>query len=78
VVNRTSDQRAWMARYRSKISRLTLSQRLAANDLTFIELASLKQWRRTNEFASGYYATPSFFCRLVDEVVYWKVSFLSG
>ena len=24
------------------------------------------------------YATPSFFCRLVDEVVYWKVSFLSG
>jgi hypothetical protein len=24
------------------------------------------------------YATPSFFCRLVEEVVYWKVSFLSG
>jgi hypothetical protein len=23
-------------------------------------------------------ATPSFFCRLVDEVVYWKVSFLPG
>ena len=23
-------------------------------------------------------ATPSFFCRLVDEVVYWKVSFFSG
>ena len=23
-------------------------------------------------------ATPSFFCRLVDDVVYWKVSFLSG
>jgi hypothetical protein len=22
--------------------------------------------------------TPSFFCRLDDEVVYWKVSFLSG
>ena len=24
------------------------------------------------------YATPSFFCRLVEEVVYWKVNFLSG
>jgi hypothetical protein len=24
------------------------------------------------------YFTPSFFCRLVDEVVYWKISFLSG
>ena len=23
-------------------------------------------------------ATPSFFCRLVEEVVYWKNSFLSG
>ena len=24
------------------------------------------------------YATPSLRCRLVDDVVYWKVSFLSG
>ena len=24
------------------------------------------------------YFTPSFFCRLDDEVVYWKMSFLSG
>jgi hypothetical protein len=24
------------------------------------------------------YATPSFFCRLVDEVVYWNTSRLSG
>jgi len=24
------------------------------------------------------YATPSFFCRLVDDVVYWNVNFLSG
>ena len=24
------------------------------------------------------YFTPSFFCRLDDEVVYWKISFLSG
>src|SRR5262252_2630910 len=24
------------------------------------------------------YLTPSFFCRLDDEVVYWKTSFLSG
>jgi hypothetical protein len=25
-----------------------------------------------------YAATPSFFCRLVDEVVYWNRSFFSG
>jgi hypothetical protein len=24
------------------------------------------------------HATPSFRCRLVEDVVYWKVSFLSG
>jgi hypothetical protein len=24
------------------------------------------------------YATPSFFCKLVDDVVYWKISRLSG
>jgi hypothetical protein len=24
------------------------------------------------------YLTPSFFCRLVDDVVYWNTSFLSG
>ena len=24
------------------------------------------------------HATPSFFCRLVEDVVYWKMSFLSG
>jgi hypothetical protein len=24
------------------------------------------------------YFTPSFFCRLDEEVVYWKISFLSG
>ena len=28
--------------------------------------------------ASHRHATPSFFCRLVDEVVYWNSSFLSG
>ncbi len=27
---------------------------------------------------AAYAATPSFFCRLVDEVVYWNSSFLSG
>lgn len=27
---------------------------------------------------SGPQATPSFFCRLVEEVVYWKVRRLSG
>lgn len=24
------------------------------------------------------HTTPSFFCRLVDDVVYWNTSFLSG
>ena len=32
----------------------------------------------TGENRPSRYATPSFFCRLVDDVVYWKVSFLSG
>ena len=27
---------------------------------------------------SSAHATPSFFCRLDDDVVYWNVSFLSG
>jgi hypothetical protein len=27
---------------------------------------------------SELYPTPSFFCRLDDDVVYWNVSFLSG
>jgi hypothetical protein len=27
---------------------------------------------------SSGYLTPSFFCRLDDDVVYWKISFLSG
>ena len=27
---------------------------------------------------SGRQLTPSFFCRLDDDVVYWNVSFLSG
>jgi hypothetical protein len=26
----------------------------------------------------GGYFTPSFFCRLDDDVVYWKISFLFG
>ena len=26
----------------------------------------------------GIYATPSFFCRLVDDVVYWNTSRFSG
>ena len=29
-------------------------------------------------FRADFYWTPSFFCRFVEEVVYWKVSFLSG
>jgi hypothetical protein len=29
-------------------------------------------------FRSMRYATPSFFCRLVDEVVYWNTRRLSG
>src|SRR6185437_10750385 len=28
--------------------------------------------------APDHHATPSFFCRLVDEVVYWNTSFFSG
>ena len=28
--------------------------------------------------AHRHHATPSFFCRLVDEVVYWNTSFFSG
>ena len=32
---------------------------------------------RSSGSASAH-ATPSFFCRLVDDVVYWNVSFLSG
>ncbi len=34
--------------------------------------------RWSSDDRSRAHATPSFFCRLVDEVVYWKVSFLSG
>ena len=30
-----------------------------------------------NALALDYF-TPSFFCRLEDEVVYWKTTFLSG
>ena len=33
----------------------------------------------SNHEADGsHYFTPSFFCRLVEEVVYWNTSFLSG
>src|SRR5262249_3306888 len=30
------------------------------------------------EILNVAHATPSFFCRLVEEVVYWNTSFLSG
>jgi hypothetical protein len=33
---------------------------------------------RNLSIAETNYVTPSFFCRLVDDVVYWKTSFLSG
>jgi hypothetical protein len=55
-----------------------MSQLLAANDFAFIPLASLESGPRVINAASRRYATPSFFCRLDDEVVYWNVSFLSG
>jgi hypothetical protein len=56
----------------------TRDDMLTANYLAFIQHASLALWLRVNESASRHYATPSFFCRLVDDVVYWNVSFLSG
>jgi len=34
--------------------------------------------RRETEPRQAPYFTPSFFCRLDDDVVYWKISFLSG
>ena len=35
--------------------------------------------RKLRPITSGpTYFTPSFFCRLVDDVVYWNTSFLSG
>jgi hypothetical protein len=55
-----------------------MSQLPAAKDVTFIQFACVALALRGNEPASHRYATPSFFCRLVDEVVYWNVSFLSG
>jgi transposase len=64
--------------------------KLAANDLAFVQLASIRPWLRVNKATSpilhytftggvgGGGVTPSFFCRLVDEVVYWNTSRLSG
>ncbi len=64
--------------------------KLAANYLAFVQLASIRMWLRVNESAvsnlhytftgsvGGGGETPSFFCRLVDEVVYWNTSRLSG
>jgi hypothetical protein len=38
----------------------------------------LEAWFKQTRPLTEPHATPSFFCRLVDEVVYWNVSFLSG
>jgi hypothetical protein len=41
--------------------------------LSYLHLAGRYEKKR-----KASYFTPSFFCRLDDEVVYWKISFLSG
>ena len=58
----------------------SIVERFAASGAT-VEIWDL-DGELAQETASGWFCfsgtTPSFFCRLVEEVVYWKVSFFSG
>jgi hypothetical protein len=50
---------------------------MAAGSVSASALRGLRSRRHLRVTVRGY-ATPSFFCRLVDEVVYWNTSRLSG
>src|SRR5512143_1073933 len=59
--------RKWESRAAWKWRRVALGPRLRGDER-----------QKALERRSKHHATPSFFCRLVDEVVYWNTSFFSG
>ena len=66
----------WKVRYAS-LSPDQFTKYIVAADYGHFAVGSSTAWADWGPFG-GNQLTPSFFCRLEDEVVYWNTSRLSG